>query len=70
MAIDIDTAANQPQSASADGQAVTQRSIQDLIAARRDVDAQTALTGSNTNSGPKSGWGALRTAKAIPPGAV
>lgn len=53
-----------------DGQQTTARSLGELIEADKYLKGQSALEGTNANGGPVSGWGGLRTARAIPPGAV
>jgi hypothetical protein len=64
------TAADGVQSAMADGQSATaidplkQLDVADRIAKRE------ALTGNNPQGGPRSGWGLLRPARVVPPGAV
>jgi len=64
----IEQAAQDPAAAASDGQSATARPIADLIAADRYLKGQQATEGANANGGPRSGWGALRAAKAIPPG--
>lgn len=64
----IEEAAQDPASASSDGQSATARPIADLIAADRYLKGQQATESTNAQGGPRSGWGALRAAKAIPPG--
>jgi hypothetical protein len=66
----IETAAGNPSSASVDGQSVNARPLTEVIEADRYLKGNDALAGTNLNSGPRSGWGCLRTARAIPPGAV
>lgn len=66
----IESAAADPSSASSDGQSATARPLADLIAADKYLKGQDALTGTNANGGPRSGWGAVRMARAIPPGAA
>ena len=66
----IAEAATQPASASVDGQTAAAVSISDQIKALQFAKGATALEGTNENGGPKSGWNKLRTAKAVPPGAV
>lgn len=64
----IEQAAQDPAAATSDGQSATARPIADLIAADRYLKGQQAVEEVNVNGGPKSGWGALRTARVIPPG--
>lgn len=64
----IEQAAQDPAAAANDGQSATARPIADLIAADKYLKGQAAAEGTNTNGGPRSGWGMLRTAKAVPPG--
>lgn len=66
----IAEAAQKPASASQDGRAAAAHPIPDQIEADKYQKAQTALTGTNPNGGPRSGWGGLRAARAIPPGAA
>jgi hypothetical protein len=60
----IAVAAQQPQSATVDGQTAAAHSIPDQIAADRYRRTQTALAGN------RSAWGMVRTARVIPPGAT
>lgn len=65
----IETAAIEGvQSATVDGQSVTQQSLKDRIAADQYLSGRDALSGSNSNGGPKSAWGLMRPAKVVPPG--
>lgn len=64
----IEQAASDPASASSDGQAATARPIADLIAADQYLKSQAALA--NSDGSPRSGWGAVSIARAVPPGAV
>lgn len=66
----IEQAANDPQSFSADGETVTDRSIAERIAADKYLAQKDSLSGSSSNGQVKSGWGATRPARVIPPGAV
>lgn len=66
----IATNATRPQTANVGGRSAAQVPIADQIAADQYAKASAAASGSNANGGPKSGWGMLRTAKVIPPGAV
>lgn len=66
----IAEAAAQPASASSDGRSAAAHPIPDQIAADKYARASDALTGTNENGGPRSGWGRLRTAKARSGGPV
>ena len=57
----IAVAAQQPQKASVDGVAAEAHSIPDQITADRYRRTKTAVAG-------KSGWGAVRIARVLPPG--
>ena len=57
----IAVAAQQPQKASVDGVSADAHSIPDQIAADRYRRTKAALAG-------KSGWGAVRIARVLPPG--
>lgn len=65
----IAEAAASPQSATVDGLQAAAHPIPDQIAAAKFPASNDALDGTNANGGPKSGWGRLRTARAVPPGA-
>lgn len=58
-----------PQSAGVDGQTAAQVPIPDQIKAL-NLKAAAAADVPNENGGPASGWGMLRAARAVPPGAV
>lgn len=60
----IETAATLPQSVSVDGQTVTERSLQDQIAAAKFVAAQNAIA-----TAPAKRALPFRTMKIVPPGA-
>lgn len=62
--------ATKPQTANVGGRSAAQVPIQDQIAADKYAKANQAVSGTNANGGPVSGWGGLRIAKANPPGAV
>lgn len=64
----LEDALAEPTSASVDGQSVTSRPIQDLIAGEDKLAAKTIAAGVNANGGPRSGWNGLRPARIIPPG--
>ena len=59
-----------PQSAGVDGRTAAQVPIADQIAAVKFKAGVDAAAPANENGGPASGWGMLRTARAVPPGAV
>lgn len=62
---EIEQAAAEPHSVSVDGQTVQGHSLKDLIEADKYLkETDTADTGP-----VKSGWGRVRMARAIPPGA-
>ena len=63
-------AADGVASAQADGQSATAMDPTEQIKAADMIAARTALTGTGTNGGAKSGWRRLRAARAVPPGAV
>jgi hypothetical protein len=60
----IAVAAQQPQSATVDGQTAAAHSIPDQHAALRVARTASALTGN------RSAWGCTRTARVTPPGAT
>ena len=62
--------ATTPQSAGVDGQTAAQVPIPDQITAHRYKAANAAAAGTNANGGKRSGWGALRAARAAPGGPV
>lgn len=64
----IEDAAQTPESASQDGLSATARPLPDLIETDKYLKGQAALTGNNSNGGPRSGWGGLRPARAVLPG--
>lgn len=66
----IAEAAANPQSASVDGQQAAAHPIPDQIEAAKFQASNEALDGTNDNGGPRSGWGRLRTARVVPPGAA
>jgi len=66
----IEDAAQDPAAASEDGRSATSRPLADLIAADKYLKSAGALDGTNQNGGPRSGWGCLRMARAVPPGSV
>lgn len=55
----------------ADGQQATNHTLASLIEADRYLKSIAAATGGvNRRGGPRSAWGAVRMAKAVPPGAA
>lgn len=62
--------AAEPIASSGDGESATGRTLTELIEADKYLKGQQAVSGSNDSGGPRSGWGGLRTARAVPPGAV
>jgi len=60
-----DTVAAEPQTISTDGQTATEFSLAD----RLKYEATRAEDAATTASGVKSGWGRVRMARAVPPGA-
>jgi hypothetical protein len=60
--------ATAPQSISTDGLSVSERPIQDVIAADQYAVAKSLGAGTNPNGGPRSGWGLVRAARFIPGG--
>lgn len=67
--IDIGTAASEVESVTIDGQTAANRPLPDLIAADKYTSNKSALTGTNSTGGRRSGWNALRPARVVPPGA-
>lgn len=66
----IEEVANDPAAASSDLGSATNQDLGKLIEADKYLAAKTAAAGTNANGGPKSGWGCLRQARAVPPGSV
>lgn len=64
----LETAATEPAAASGDAGSVTAHPLPDVIKALDRKAGVDALDGAGAGGGPKSGWGALRPARAIPPG--
>lgn len=64
----ITSAAQQPARAQTDMGSADAHPLPDLIQADQYLAGLTGVTGSNDNGGAKSGWGRLRTARAILPG--
>jgi hypothetical protein len=66
-AVDADSiaeAAASPASASVDGQSASAVSISEQIKAQQNKEVADALTGTNQNGGPVSGWSKMRMARA------
>lgn len=59
-----------PATHASDGTQTTAHPLPDVIEADKYLKGQAALEGANDSGGPRSGWGRLRTARAVPPGAV
>lgn len=66
----IETVAGEPAAAANDTGSATNQDISKLIEADKYLAGRTATTGTNANGGPRSGWGALRQARTVPPGSV
>ena len=64
----IAEAATAPASASVDGQSATAVPVDQQIAADVYAKSATTASGANANGGARTGWGALRPARAILPG--
>lgn len=67
---EIREAAEGPKRAKRDGQEAESHDLSELIKAEQHLASVAAATGTNANGGKKSGWGMLRPARAIPPGAT
>jgi len=67
---EIEQAASEPQSHTADGESVVDKTIESRIEGDKYAKQVRALQGTNVNGGPLSGWGGTRPARVIPPGAV
>lgn len=65
----IEDAVSEPASASVDGQSASAPPISQQIEGVVFVEGRTALSGTNARGGKRSGWGACRAAKWVPPGA-
>ena len=65
----IEADAAKPAEAEVDGQKVKKRPLTELIEADKYLEGKTALAGENQNGGPISGWGRVRMARGVPPGA-
>jgi hypothetical protein len=57
------------QSATVDGRSATAMDPLKQIEVADRIQSRELIAGTNTNGGPKTGWGFLRPAKVIPPGA-
>jgi hypothetical protein len=68
LTTEIETAAQEPATATSDGQTAASHPLPDLIAANKYLKSQEAATGTNIRGGPKSAWGMLRAARRVPPG--
>jgi hypothetical protein len=62
------TATDGVQEAAADGRSVKGIPLPDLIAADKYLRGQEAVSGTNENGGPKSGWGRTKLARFTPGG--
>jgi glutamate/tyrosine decarboxylase-like PLP-dependent enzyme len=58
------------QSATTGDQSTTAMDPEKLLRVADKMKANEAASGTNANGGSKSGWGMLRQARTIPPGAV
>lgn len=65
---EITTVASEPKVAKSDGQEAQAHPLPDLIAADRYLKGQTIDDEPNSQGGPRSGWGRVRMARAVPPG--
>lgn len=59
-----------PSNVTTDGLSISERPIDEVIDAKEYLDRKAALTGANANGGSRSGWGSLRPARVVPPGAI
>ena len=61
----IEQLTDEPQAASVDGQSSTNQDISKVIEADKYLGSKTALSGTNSNGGPVSGWnnGVTRAAR-------
>lgn len=66
----IESEAALPASSSSDGQSASGQPLGELVKVANRKAGQDALTGTNANGGKRSGWGAMRAARVIPPGSV
>lgn len=64
----IEEMAQKPVSAKNDFGEVQARPIGEMVEAEQHVATSEALSGTNQNGGPVSGWGCLRIARAKPGG--
>jgi hypothetical protein len=67
---EIREAAEGPKRAKRDGQEAESHDLDQLIKADQYLRATSAGSGTNANGGEKSGWGMLRPARGVPPGAT
>lgn len=65
----LEALALEPASATVDGSTVTAHPLGDVADALDRAAARKSLTGPNPHGGPRSGWGTLRPARVVPPGA-
>ncbi len=65
----IEAAAAEPAVVTVDGASVTARSLRELIEADRYLKEQQALAAEGA-TGRRSGWGATRPARVVPPGSL
>jgi hypothetical protein len=65
----LETVAAEPIEATVDGRTAKNQPLPDLIAAETFIGTAAALQGTNRNGGKRSGWGRVRIARAVPPGA-
>jgi hypothetical protein len=66
----IEQAAIDPQSVTADGQTVVDKSVAERILGDKYLAQKAALQGTDSNGNAKSPWGCTRPARVIPPGGV
>jgi hypothetical protein len=57
------------QSATVDGRSATSLDPLKQIQVADALQSRDLIAGANANGGPKTGWGFLRPARAVPPGA-
>lgn len=65
----IESEAALPLRSESDGQSAQARSLKDLIEADKYLKGLAAVEGENATGGPRSAWGRVRMARAVPPGA-
>ncbi len=66
----IECEAQLPLVSEGDGNKAEGRSLTELIKADQYIRSLSALRGTNCNGGPRSAWGGVRMAVAVPPGSV